>query len=333
MWIRSLIESVCSPTSLLAARKTVRDAWRKTGRRLCVEALEDRRLFCRDVTGAGALLVELSQSPGLATAEVAIHSASFSGRLHDTARQATAAASIAVSDVTLFEGNAGSQYAEVVVTLSRPLTTTVRVDYTTADGTAKAGSDFQAGAGKVLFAPGETSRSILVPVKGDRLGEVDEHFLVKISGAKGAKIADDVGVVTILDDEPRISIDDVAGVDWSSGVTHFTFTVSLSAESTEAVTIDFATTDGTAKAGYDYVATSGRLTFAPGETAKTITVEVIGDNTSEEEEAFFVNLSGASAGAILLDGQGLGRIADDLPDQPGDPGEGCTPDNPYFPNC
>jgi len=251
----------------------------------------------------------------------------------ETLEERRVLASLSVGDAVVVEGHAGTQYAEVVVHLDSPSNKTVTVNYNSANGTAKAGSDYVAASGKVAFAPGQTSKSILVPVKGDRLGEIDENFLVKISGAKGAKIADGVGVVTILDDEPRIRIDDVSGVDGSSGVTLFTFTVSLSAASTEVVTIDFATADGTARAGYDYVATSGTLRFAPGETTKTITVEVIGDNTSEEEETFYVNLSGASAGALLFDGQGIGRIAYDLPDQPGDPGDGCNPDNPYYPNC
>ena len=241
-------------------------------------------------------------------------------------------ASLSVSDLTLIEGNAGIQYAAVVVSLDAPSSRTVSVNYNTANGTALAGSDYDAVSGKLTFAPGQTSKSILVAVRGDRLGEVNENFFVKLSGAKNAKISDVQGVVTIVDNEPRISIGDVSGVDGNSGTTLFTFTVSLSAAYDEAVTIDFATADGTAKAGYDYVATSGTLTFAAGETTKTITVEVIGDNTSEEEETFFVNLSGASTNALVIDGQGLGRIAYDLPVQPPG-GDECTPDHPYYPNC
>jgi hypothetical protein len=76
------------------------------------------------------------------------------------------------------------------------------------------------------------------------------------------------------------------------------------------VTVNFATADGTAKTGEDYDAKSGTLTFAPGETSKTITVVVKGDWKAEAGETFSVNLSGV-LGALLLDGLGLGTFLDD----------------------
>ena len=156
-------------------------------------------------------------------------------------------ASLSVSDVTLIEGNAGTQNAVVTVSLSAPSTKTVTVNYSTANGTASAGSDYQAVSGKLTFAPGQTSKSILVPVIGDRLGEPNETFFVNLSGAKNATIADGQGVVTIVDDEPRISINDVSATEGNSGTTPFTFTVSLSAAHDEPVTVNYATADGTAR--------------------------------------------------------------------------------------
>ena len=95
-----------------------------------------------------------------------------------------------------------------------------------------------------------------------------------------------------------------------SGTTVFAFTVTLSAASVVPVTVNFATSDGAAKAGEDYDAKSGTATFAPGESSKTITVVVRGDRAVEGSEWFGVNLTGA-AGAFILDGQGLGLILDD----------------------
>ena len=93
--------------------------------------------------------------------------------------------------------------------------------------------------------------------------------------------------------------------------TLFTFTVTLSAANDQTVTMSFATANGTAKTSdRDYVARTGTLTFAPGETTKTITVQVKGDKKKEANETFFVNLSGA-VGATILDGQGLGTILND----------------------
>ena len=227
-----------------------------------------------------------------------------------------------VSDATLIEGNAGTQYAEVRVTLVAPSTRTVTVNYGTANGTALAGSDYQALSGKLTFAPGQTSMSILVPVKGDRLGEGNENFLVKLHGAKNAKIADGTGVVTIVDDEPIVRISGGEAYEGNAGTTLLTFTVTLSAAYDQTVTVNYATQNGTAIAGEDYLATSGMLTFAPGETTKTITVEVLGDTTPEPNETFSVNLSGASANAsIAAFYYASGGILDD----DGYPGEPCDP--------
>ena len=239
-------------------------------------------------------------------------------------------ASLMVSDATLIEGNAGTHYAVVRVSLDVPSARAVTVNYHTADRTAVAGSDYRAVSGKLSFARGETSKSILVPVIGDRLAEPDEAFVVKISGARGAKIADCKGVVTILDDEPRISIYDVSAMEGDSGTTLFTFTVSLSASYDQAVTVNYATVDGTATApDHDYVAASGTLRFAPGETTKTITIQVIGDTIDVLDETFFVNLGGASTNALIVNGHGIGNIHDDdLPSQPGDPNPDPG-DNPY----
>jgi hypothetical protein len=244
-------------------------------------------------------------------------------------------ASLMVSDATLVEGNAGTHYAVVRVSLYGPSAHAVTVNYNTANRTAIAGSDYQAVSGRLSFARGETSKSILVPVISDRLAEADETFVVKLGGANGARIADGRGVVTILDDEPRISIYDTSASEGDSGTTPFTFTVSLSAVYDQAVTVNFSTADGTAAtADHDYLAASGTLTFAPGETTKTITIAVVGDTTPELDETFFVNLGGASTNAIIVNGHGIGNIHDDdLPSMPGDPGTDCTPDNPSYPNC
>jgi hypothetical protein len=109
---------------------------------------------------------------------------------------------------------------------------------------------------------------------------------------------------------PQITISDVTTTEGRSGTTLFVFTVSLSWATADPVTVYFATANGTAAAGSDYQAQSGTLTFAPGETTKTITVVVNGDKTREADESFFVNLSGVVGGTIL-DGQGLGTILND----------------------
>ena len=183
--------------------------------------------------------------------------------------------------------------------------------YATANGTATAGSDYRAAAGTLTFAPGQTSKTITVLVNGDRLGEPNETYFVNLSSPGNATIADGQGAGTIVDDEPRISISDVTRVEGNSGTTSFVFTVTLSAAYDVPVTVNFATANGTAKTGNnDYVGTSGTLTFAPGQTTKTVTVLVKGDTKKESNESFFVNLSGAT-NALILDSQGVGTILND----------------------
>jgi subtilisin family serine protease len=111
---------------------------------------------------------------------------------------------------------------------------------------------------------------------------------------------------------PQIRISDVSGPEGNKGTTPFVFTVSLSAASTQSISISYATQDYTAYAGNkDYRAANGTLTFNPGETSKTITVLVNGDTTVEPDERFFVNLSTTTRYASLVDSQGVATILND----------------------
>jgi Calx-beta domain/Bacterial Ig-like domain (group 1) len=112
---------------------------------------------------------------------------------------------------------------------------------------------------------------------------------------------------------PAASIDDVSVLEGNSGTANAVFTVSLDSASATPVTVDFATADGTATTPSDYASASGTLTFAPGETTKTVSVSVNGDLLVEPDESFLVNLLNA-VGATIADGQGDGTIVND--DQP-----------------
>ena len=118
---------------------------------------------------------------------------------------------------------------------------------------------------------------------------------------------------TIVNDDglPKLSITDVSVVEGNTGTTPATFKVTLTPASAQTVTVDYATADGTATAaGNDYVPTSGPLTFAPGETSKTIVVDVGGDIVKERNETFFVKLSGA-VGATISRAQGKCTVKND----------------------
>jgi CSLREA domain-containing protein len=109
---------------------------------------------------------------------------------------------------------------------------------------------------------------------------------------------------------PAISISDLSVSEGNSGTMSVNFQVTLSAPSSQPVTVTFSTSNGTAVGGTDYVSNSGTVTFNPGETSKTITVLVDGDTIVEGNETFFVNLTSATNGTIT-DGQGIGTIVDD----------------------
>ncbi len=121
------------------------------------------------------------------------------------------------------------------------------------------------------------------------------------------------GVGTILDDEPRISINNVTEAEGKKGqTTLFTFPVTLSVAYDQAVTMSFRTVDGTAESSDgDYVAKTGALIFAPGETTKTITIEVKGDSKRESNETFDLDLYGLSINGLFTKNRGLGTILND----------------------
>jgi hypothetical protein len=218
-----------------------------------------------------------------------------------------------IGNASVTEGSNGNSNCAFTVTLTDPSTSPVTVHYATADGTAIAGEDYLAASGTLTFAPGETSKTINISVIGDRIDEFDETFSVALSSPTNANLGYSQAVGTIVDDDPPPSmvINDASIVEGNHGYTLLTFTVSLSTASEKPITINYATANGTATtADHDYAAQSGTLTFAPGETTKTITIYVYGDTKKEADETFAVNLSSAT-NATILDGTGIGTILND----------------------
>jgi hypothetical protein len=218
-----------------------------------------------------------------------------------------------ISDVTVIEGNVGTVNAVFAVTLSSTSSQAVTVSFATANGTAVAPNDYASHSGTLTFPAGTTSQSITVPVNGDLLDEPDETFFVNLANATNATISDGQGVGTIRDDDetrPALSISDVTVAEGNVGTVNAVFAVTLSSSSSQAVTVSFATANGTAVAPNDYASHSGTLTFPAGTTSQSITVPVNGDLLDEPDETFFVNLANAT-NATISDGQGVGTIRDD----------------------
>ncbi|MBX9748047.1 MAG: cellulase family glycosylhydrolase [Roseococcus sp.] len=220
--------------------------------------------------------------------------------------------SLTISDAQLTEGHSGTNQMLFTVALSRAAASAVSVTYATQAGTATGGSDFTAKSGTLSFAAGEMSKTIAVTVRGDTMAEADEGFSLLLGTATGATIADGTGLGTILNDDvlPTLSIADAQVIEGDAGTKQMLFTVTLSRAAGSAVSVAYATEAGTATAGSDFTATSGTLSFAAGETSKTIAVNILGDATVEANEGFSLLLSSPS-GATLLDGSALGTITND----------------------
>lgn len=221
--------------------------------------------------------------------------------------------SLSINDRTATEGDVGSStQALFTVSLNNASGKTVTVNYATADGTALAGEDYSATQGQLSFAPGITSRTLAVNIIGDNVKENNETFTVSLSNPVNATVGDATGTGAITDDDtPAFSIADAAVDEGDSGTRPLVFIVELSKPSTQQVTVKYSTSPGTALSGSDYVHTSGTLTFAAGETLKTITVQIVGDTISEPNESFTVALNTPSSGTSLARGTATGTIRDD----------------------
>lgn len=220
--------------------------------------------------------------------------------------------SLSISDREITEGNAGSQLTSLTVSLSHSSAIPVSVDLATGLGTATEGVDYTiVGPSTVTFSPGEISQSFQISVIGDTTIEPDETVLVNLLNPVAATISDGLGVLTILDDDILISIDDVSVIEGNSGTKIVDFSVSLSGPAATTVTVQVQSSNGTATSGTDYAVLGlTTLTFSPGETTKTVSVTIFGDTLVESDEVFYVLLSNPSNG-IIADSQGVGTILND----------------------
>ena len=225
---------------------------------------------------------------------------------------------IAINDVSLYEGNSGTTNAVFTVTVSPPPALPVSVSFATANVSAIAPGDYLSTNGVLNFAPGETNKSIVVSVVGDTSYELNETFNVNLSSPSNATLADSLGIGTILNDDPipTISISDATLAEGNAGTTNAVFAVTLSAPCGLVVAVNYATANGNAISGSDYIARSGSLSIPPGVTTTNITVTVISDLVVEPDEVFYVDLS-SPVNANLLKREGYGLILNDdgLPGQ------------------
>jgi hypothetical protein len=197
--------------------------------------------------------------------------------------------------------------ASIIVTRSGNLATPVTIQFSTADGTAQAGSDYAAVSRTLTFAAGQASQTVTVPILDDTVFEGDETLHVTLSNpGVGAALGSPANaLVTIQDDDSADTgtFQFQAAALTASETAAVTLTITRTGNTTGGATLQVATHDGTgplgAVAGQDYTATSVTVTFAPGETSKTVSIPILNDTQVEARETFTVTLSNPSAGATF----------------------------------
>ena len=224
---------------------------------------------------------------------------------------APAAPTLSIDDVTVTEGDSGTTNAVFTVTRSGTLTAPSSVEFHTENGTAVASADFAHSVATLSFSAGQATRTVTIAVRGDTLDEADEEFFLVLANARGADIADGVGQGTITDDDdpPSLSVGDAQVVEGNKGRRSMEFTITLSEPVAHQVRVAYRTATDTAGRS-DFESTSGRVTFAPGQTTATVVVRIEGDRKVEPDEQFTLTLRNPE-GAPISDASGAGLIVND----------------------
>jgi hypothetical protein len=233
-----------------------------------------------------------------------------SNRTNYTVTAAPPQPSFAISNAT-----AVSEGSPLTFTVTKTGTTSssYSVNYATADGTAAAGSDYNAKSATLTFAAGGTSsQTFQVTTLTDSVVESPETVLVNLSGQTGgATITTGQGSGTINDvpPPPSFAISNATAVSEGGSLT---FTVTKTGTTSSSYSVNYATTTGgTATSGTDYTATSGTLTFPAGSTTSLpVTVPTLTDSVVESPETVLVTLSAPTGGATITTSQGSGTIND-----------------------
>lgn len=188
----------------------------------------------------------------------------------------------------------------LTVTRTGGTNNTLSVDYvTTTNGTATAGADYTAVTNTLTFVSGQASKTISIPLSNDSSVEGNETFEVALSNPVGAVLGTITeATVTILDNDSVIAVATNA-VTTAETIGKLNISVTRTGGLAAAATVNYATTNASATSGSDYLFAGGSLSFAAGETNKTISVSIINDTTSETNETFNLVLSSPTAEAVL----------------------------------
>jgi hypothetical protein len=191
--------------------------------------------------------------------------------------------------------------AEITILRSGPATGEAGVHFATADGTAKAGSDYSAVSADVHFAPGETSKPVQIPIVNDSIGEGDETVGLSLSSPSGGVLGTpSSATLQIIDDDRGFAFAYASFYAAESDGTTYV-TIRRLGLTTGSDSVYFATADGTAKAGSDYTAVSQTVTFGDGQSSQNVPIPIADDTLVEGNKTIQLSLSNPSAGTSLSD--------------------------------
>jgi large repetitive protein len=211
----------------------------------------------------------------------------------------------------------GTPTVELVVTLSQTPVEPATVTYATEDSSALAGSDYTTTSGQLTIPAGQTTGTISVPILDDATPEPAEAFYVNLSAPVNATLTDTKkqAAVGIFDgDKPPVPVasmpESVTVKEGDAGTVNVLFPITLSVAPSERVQLDWRAGNYTAGLA-DYESAKGTVTFEPGQTTKTVSVNVKGDTRDEPAEAFVVLLGNPRGATIAAPGASFGVITDD----------------------
>ena len=217
-----------------------------------------------------------------------------------------------IAFVTNYFVSESTPFLQVAVQLSDSTVFPVSVDFATSDGTATAGIDYASTNGRIRFNPGQTNLSFRVYITNDTTVELNETIMVNLSNPTNASIGS-AGTITILDDDPPIISFATNTFTVNEGDGQARITAILNAPSGLSLSVNYASSNGTAIAGSDYTAVSGILTFAPGEISQSFNLPIINDMIDETDETVRLYLSNPTNAVLGQSSATLVIVDDDIP--------------------
>ncbi|MEP7114268.1 MAG: Ig-like domain-containing protein [Ilumatobacteraceae bacterium] len=213
----------------------------------------------------------------------------------------TGAITVSTSDAQANEGTSGGSAGTLTFTVKldrADATTAHAIKYKTVNGSALKSSDYTDKSGTLTFKKGETIKTVTVKTTPDNVDETNETMSLQLSltgsGLDPTAAHDLIGIGTIVDDDQAtLSTKNVTQSEANNGTTNVQVTLKMTPSATP-VTVTYATVAGTATAGSDFVVLNGSVTFQPGQTNKTVTVQIVNDRVREPSESFGLKFTGSA---------------------------------------